>query len=196
MIIDRKDFICNIPIKDVRDFFRIICWLDKFEVELFVRKKICNTNANAAALVAELKARGLIENYENGYRVTIKGYALAQAKLLNPISRQRALDILKELLGRCKMVNTKGGFAFEIVYLGLFGSLSRDAEYVNDIDLEIEIELVKGKKRIWYEEIMKEENKVLRFLKNRIPYISLHYSVQLPTSIISIEVFLQQKYHF
>lgn len=160
MRIDKKDFICNVPIKDVRDFFRIICWLHKFELELLFRKKICNTNANATALVAELKARGLIENHENGYRTTIKGNALAQAKLLNPISRQKALDILKGLLARCKVINTKGGFAFEIVYLGVFGSLSRNAEYVNDIDLEFKLELVKEKKRICYKEFLKEESKV------------------------------------
>ena len=176
MRLDRNQLICDIPVKIIRDFFRKHC---SFHFS-HVCEVLCLSDNQAHELIKKLEFMELIENNpetnksnEVYWRTTIKGNSFAGAKFLKPLEKEKAWIIIDSLLERVQNVNKDNNFLFAVTYVGLFGSLSQESKEVGDIDLVIKLSpkiefLEKGSFTL--------DNglKILKFLKNRNPYINIH----------------------
>lgn len=150
----------------------------------------------------ELLKLGFIE-YKNkdDYEVSVKGNALALTKFISRMNRSKAEQVFKDLLERAKEVNENDFYIYRIRGLFLFGSyLNPDANDYGDIDIAYELERKIPEEREFLDarqkiidnaiengkvfdsivdELFYPETLVLRFLKNRSPYISLHRAEEL-----------------
>lgn len=130
------------------------------------------------------------------YKVSIKGNALAQVKFVKRMDKAKADKIFNEFMKRVAEINEDESYIFRISKLCLFGSyLNSEAEDYGDIDIAYELEhkisdderFSEASQRIIanakadgkvfssiLDEICYPEDLVLRYLKNRSPYISLH----------------------
>src|SRR5262249_44111925 len=105
-----------------------------------------------------------------------------------------ALKMLDALLERVQEVNKNDDFKYAVTYVGLFGSLSKGAEEVGDIDLVIDLKL---KREIYDLEPANDPSyfafhisKVRKFIKDKNPYISITRDCRL--SLKELNVFPKQ----
>ncbi len=86
-------------------------------------------------MAAQLIAEGYIERADLGYALSERGLRLAAASTGKPIPREKAEQLLAELLERARAIN-QGDSWYRVSQIELFGSLlDPTRETVNDIDL-------------------------------------------------------------
>src|SRR5262245_37212063 len=143
MRLDRKEMICGQPIKRVRDFLRRLSdreWPSETIGDFFATQP-----AETTGLIAAMIERGWIEesehfNDEDGnpyYRCGENGARLRNARILKPIKRGRADELLAEALQRVREVNADPNLITSIVEVRVFGSYLSAAAELGDLDLAI-----------------------------------------------------------
>lgn len=196
MKVDRHATIGNIPIKGIRDFFiryRTPMHFSMMAVEQYFKI----SNKSARDLCKELIKREFIEDDRSGkYIVTEKGNALAQTKFVKRMNKEKADLIFQKFMDRVEEVNSDNTFLYSVKQLFLFGSyLDRSSDDFGDLDIAFVLERkIKDDKDFMaaqqkliqdacengkvfssiVEEVYYSETMVLKHLKNRSPYISLH----------------------
>ncbi|MFI7004131.1 hypothetical protein [Nocardia sp. NPDC050175] len=156
-----------------------------------------------AQLLEELLINGYLERAEgrtdlagskepDGYKLTIKAFAVINASAARPIRRATADRALTGLLERAHQVETDPYCIWTVHRIVLFGSMLDQARhYVSDVD--VAIELIRHPDHeapesvhtalfdAWYSRIplpsgfpWKGEDQVKKFLKNRSRTLSLH----------------------
>ena len=128
-------------------------------------------------------------NNRNFYELERKAMALANAKFIKPISKEKATEDVKELLERVEQMNNNDYYIARVKSIHAFGSyIDKDAKDCADIDLIIELERKIGishddsvkisQQRCRHASNMLQKmsfamyEEPLRFLKNRNKYLS------------------------
>lgn len=194
MRLDRKQLIAGLPVKIVR---HLLGRDDRLSLAS-ICERLCLSQTQARELIKDLKSMELIEtdtshkSKRSFWRRTIKGNAFCGAKFLKPIPREKALKIIDSLLERVKEVNKNDSFKYAVTYVGLFGSLSKGAEEVGDIDLIIDYQLKRNTddSAKWVshdpEYYAFHSSKVKKFIKDKNPYISITRDCKFSLKEISI----------
>ena len=197
MKVDKHTTIDNIPIKGIRDFF--IRYRTPANFSLITVKQYFKISDNPAQdLCKELIKRGFIEDdISDKYVVTEKGNALAQTKFVKRINKEKADLLFQKFMDRVEDVNSDNTFLYSVKQLFLFGSyLDRSSDDFGDLDIAFVLErkikddndfMTAQQKLVQdackngkvfssiVEEMYYAEKIVLKYLKNRSPYISLHH---------------------
>lgn len=162
------------------------------------------TKPSGTLLLKELLNLGYAECVNTDkYEITVKGNALAQIKFVKRIYKAKADKIFDEFMKRVSEINENENYIYRVSKLHLFGSyLNPEADDYGDIDIAYELErkisndhsFSEAKQRIIdnaksagkvfssiVEEVCYPSDLVLRYLKNRSPYISLHHMEDIET---------------
>ena len=204
MRVDWKEQICGVPIIRIRDLLRYF-GDDQFSQD-FVADDLKLRPEEAKTLVENLLERGLIESARGPafgifhglleaerYQVTTAGNALANARAVKRISRQRADELLASFIDRVREINANDVYGYYVPEAYVFGSyLDDDAKDLGDIDIALDLALrpiidrdivkysqsrasLSGKRLPGFlDRIAYAETEVRTILKNRSPYISMH----------------------
>lgn len=195
MKIDKKTLICGIPIIKIRDFMRRYRTPESFSLQT-IMEYFELTKPSGTHLLNELLNSGYAEQTKtNEYQVTVKGNALAQVKFVKRMNKATANKIFNEFMKRVEEINEDNNYIYRVSKLFLFGSyLNPEADDYGDIDIAYELErkikdgrFLEASRRFIadaiadgrvfssiVEEVCYPSDLVLRYLKNRSPYISLH----------------------
>lgn len=196
MKVDKHITIGNIPIKGIRDFFIRYRTPAKFSL-MTVEQYFKISNNSARDLCKELISHEFIEDDKSGkYVVTQKGNALAQTKFVKRMNKEKADLIFQKFIDRVVEVNSNNTFLYYVKQLFLFGSyLDRSSDDFGDLDIAFVLErkikdsndfMAAQQKLVQdacengkvfssiVEEVCYAETIVLKHLKSRSPYISLH----------------------
>jgi hypothetical protein len=142
------------------------------------------------------------------YSLRIKAGAISNTKFIKPIPREKAKEILSEIISRCVEVNQNEDLTHYVKRLNVFGSFNTDSKDLGDIDIVIETERRPGigsivntslarlrlsgrYPRSYAEELFYGEHEVLRLVKARSPNISLHNSLELEDVASNAVVFFE-----
>lgn len=196
MKVDKHTTIGNIPIKGIRDFFIRYRTPAKFSL-VTVEQYFKISNKSARDLCKELIKREFIEDDRSDeYVVTEKGNALAQTKFVKRMNTEKADLVFQKFIDRVEEVNSDDTFLYCVKQLFLFGSyLDRSSDDFGNLDIAFVLErkikddndfMVARQKLVRdacengkvfssvVEEVCYAETIVLKHLKSRSPYISLH----------------------
>ena len=198
MRLKRTDTISGYPIKAIRDFLRENnSWRERtianyLEIGDDEAKRLNNDLVARGFATEKLDAQGPI------YERTLDGSRVANARLLTPISRARADQLVNELLDRVESVNANPELVETITKVRVFGSYITDSPDVADIDLIIDRRRRKppngldwvgwntqrarlsGKKMQNYiDEITYGSTEITRLLKARCRFLSFHDPISL-----------------
>lgn len=155
------------------------------------------TKPSGINLLNELLNSGYAEQTKTDeYEVTVRGNALAQVRFVKRMDKAKADKIFDEFMKRVAEVNEDENYIYRVSKLYLFGSyLNPETDDYGDIDIAYELErkinddnrFSEASRRITanaiadgkvfssiVEEMYYPWNSVLRYLKNRSAYISLH----------------------
>lgn len=190
--------IAGFPILKIRNFLRKYSGINIKNLK-YISHNLKISEPETKKLVLKLTKLGYLKVLKNDllytHSLSVKGAALANAKALPPIKREKAEIIFKEFMNRVKEVNRNSYYLFKVDKVILFGSFLADVPFVNDIDLAIRLstkiknpdirDLRENEKR--YEAIKKgvkfngimagifyPVKEVERFLIGKSRYISLH----------------------
>jgi hypothetical protein len=200
--IDRNTVIGGRPAKQVRNLLRKMenrYWGSSAIAEYFC---ISTTGANVLIdRLVELELLNREENQSNGKLCYVWGEnagRLANAKLLKPIDRKKADELVAGLLQRIKKVNVNDYYLYVVDEVRLFGSyidasrhdfgdvdagvkLARRSAHRRLVDQLEEREQQGGPERFgsYVDWLRYPELEVMRFLRNRSRYLSLRNMHQL-----------------
>ncbi len=138
MRLNRRSSLAGHPIKRVRDFLRENSeWRNNalarfFEVGPSEAKEINDV------LVSEGFATTTTDKWGTLYAITLNGGSLSSAKLLKPINRAKADELIKELLARVEAVNADPELLETVTRVSAFGSYITDRPDLGDIDLVVD----------------------------------------------------------
>lgn len=203
MKIDKETLICGIPIIKIREFMRRYRTPGSFSLQT-ITEYFELTAPSGTSLLNELLSLGYAECVNTDkYEVTVKGNALAQVKFVKRIDKAKADKIFNGFMKRVAEINEDESYIYSVSKLCLFGSyLNPEAEDYGDIDIACELEhkisddkrFSEASQRIIanaiadgkvfssvLDEVCYPEDLVLRHLKNRSPYISLHRMKDIET---------------
>ena len=127
------------PAKALRDFFRKSV-LHGFRSEALQHELSIGSSA-AAALLTALQVDGLVkpdESSEGKHVLTPAGSQLAMATFAPQIKRERAEQLLVQVVMRAGLANSEKNFMFHIARVALFGSMLGTAPLVSDVDMAVE----------------------------------------------------------
>lgn len=199
MRLDRKEIIAGQPIKLVREFLRTYRngRPDPKAIAEFFHTVLAHANTIAATLIE----RRLIENAAPRswdqrpvvYAVSDLGVRFAAARLLKPIPRAKADQIVADLLGRVEAINARDDLTHFIGEVRAFGSYITTSPEVADIDLAISfvrkpppagkdliewhLERAEQSGRVfgsYLDQLCYSENEVRRLVKDGNRYVSVH----------------------
>lgn len=198
MRINGEDKIDGIRLINIRNVLRkmIYLQLNRSEIELLLSSSLRNHSVNTLHLIDSLIRLDYLEIVEGKYCLAQKGRRLCSARSLKPLTKEKVEQIIEDFLERIEEVKKNKEFLYEVRRILLFGScLNPEARDFGDIDFAYElkakihdqiklnelrqkqIEQVKDNGRVFrniVEEVCYPKDKVLRYLKNRNRYISLH----------------------
>lgn len=196
MKIDKKTIICGIPIIKIRDFMRRYRTPGSFSLQTITEYFDLEKPSGAYLLNELLHSEYAEQTKPNEYKVTVKGNALAQVKFVSRMNKAKADKIFNGFMKRVAEINEDDNYIYRVSRLILFGSyLNPAADDYGDIDIAYELEqkinddkrFSEASQRIIanaiedgkvfssiIEEVCYPSDIVLRHLKNRSPYISLH----------------------
>lgn len=196
MRIYKANPIYGVSMLNIRKFFRYIRNSKKF-FSSDISDYFCFDKNETSNFISELISNDLIEPFEDGYKLTLKGNALCVAKCIPPINREKADKIFKEFMKRVEEVNNDDYYLFRISKLYLFGSyLNPNNPDYGDIDIIFDLERkIKDNETFtnlnsnlvyeaqnngryfssFFDKIYYSQYLVLLKLKNKNRYISLHY---------------------
>ena len=206
MLIQCEQLIAGRPAVEVRELMRSMRRACHSEAGLAAVLAV--TIPEASRLVADLRAEGLIEVAvgERGPYVvgrdedhlwpelltpTIRGNALAKARIGKPMSRSDARKLCEGVVARAEGVNADGDWLHWVDSVGLYGSFARPGNGpVGDVDLAVRLERrYEGDDHVRRNEAMVEvgdarpqsfvdwafyaQRKLLRYLRGRSPRVDL-----------------------
>jgi hypothetical protein len=162
---------------------------------------IPDQTAAAKALIKQLLKDGSIERSpeklgkQESFQCSMKGNAMRMTSFVPRIDRAKAEALLKGVLQRVAQNNKKPELLHWITEVRVFGSYLADTNDLGDLDVAIKLERLAVKP--WAEaclslaensgksfpnflaELTYPEMELHRRIKNRSPYISLHYTSEL-----------------
>lgn len=197
MKINSKDTIAGFPVLKIRDLLRN----NRYISECIVSNGLKVTTQEAVKAIDELLKLRLIDKNQDEtscytYLITLQGNSLGNAKAVPSLSRAKADVLFKEFMQRVLEVNKKPKYLYKVTRILVFGSYITDAEFVNDIDIAFELNKKGKDEEKWTakndqqvnmaykkgvrfnsitDDLFYTERVVLRYLKSRSPYISLHH---------------------
>jgi predicted nucleotidyltransferase len=153
----------------------------------------------AHALIDAMAVRGFLQESERHpgnsrrfYECGPQGPRLGSAKLLKPITRQKADVIIATLLQRVEMVNARPELLERVCEVRVFGSYLEERDDFGDIDVAVRTERKEGSGKDWVRESLRRADmsgrtfstyldrlayghtEVMGLLKARSRYLSLH----------------------
>ena len=178
-----SDIICGIEAKILRNFFK--------EFKFFKTKEFLEigNNLNLKCLLKNGFIHKLKKNWD--YGTTIKGNALSSAKFIKPISRNKADQLIREIIERAKEINSNDYYISNVESIHAFGSYITKRKDVGDLDLILKLSKKDGITnddviRIGYERsghinsnmafhmFYASDYEPKKYLKKRSPYINFH----------------------
>ena len=195
--LDKNATIAGQPIKRVRELLRRMGsahWSHREIADFFHIDDV-----KAHALIDEMAVRGFLQESEQRpgnssrfYECGPQGSRLASARLLKPITRQKADVIIARLLQRVEMVNARPELLERVCEVRVFGSYLEERDDFGDIDVAVRTERKEGSGKDWVRESLRRaemsgrtfssyldqlfygHTEVMRLLKARSRYLSLH----------------------
>jgi predicted nucleotidyltransferase len=196
--LDKNATIAGQPIKRVRELLRRMMgsahWSDREIADFFHIDDV-----KAHALIDEMAVRGFLQDSEQRpgdsrrfYECGPQGSRLASARLLKPITRQKADVIIARLLQRVERVNARPELLERVCEVRVFGSYLEERDDFGDIDVAVRTERKEGSGKNWVRESLRRADmsgrtfssyldrlfyghtEVMRLLKARSRYLSLH----------------------
>jgi hypothetical protein len=184
------DLIAGVPARQLRDLLSF--YHTGLRVE-GVAHRLKIEQGRAAEIIQALVDEEFLEPADSmgWHGQTAKGAAVQNARFIKPMPRARAEALLTETIERCRAANDNEDFVFYVAKLHVFGSHLSDSPDLGDLDLVVEVEqrpgvnsIVEASKarfqasgrtaRSYPEELMYGRREVMRFVKGRSPYLSLH----------------------
>ena len=139
MRITNDDVVAGLPARQVRDALKHCRGENGFYSELLT-KRLGVTEAEGARVLAALVDGGYVEPFDDDWRTTTAGNALAMANAGHPIKRATAQRAYDAFLDRVEKVNASDDFVDSVAAVVLFGSfLDPERDPVNDVDVAVEI---------------------------------------------------------
>ena len=196
MQIGKNELLAGVPAKRLRDTLIKMDNANWSRQEL--QKELGLKRANIANVLAELVAAKFIEpapRFKGWYRAGEAAARLVNVRFMKRIDRAKAAALVDGLLQRAKQINEDDRFVLAITELRLFGSyLDQTAEDFGDVDVGFGTDVKPTYKALDVTELSKLTQRllpdisprnfleflflpkkvILRTLKNRSPYISLH----------------------
>lgn len=196
MKIDKCSTICDISIKAIRNFFIRYRTPENFSLST-IQQYFKITDSSAKYLCNEMIRQGFIKKDKSDkYIVTKKGNALAQVKFVKRLNKEKADMLFRKFIDRVEEVNADSTFLYRVKQLFLFGSyLDCSSNDFGDIDIAFVLErkikdhedFMDAQQKLIsdacengkifssiVEKVCYAETLVIKYLKNRNPYISLH----------------------
>jgi hypothetical protein len=141
MNLSRNDVIAGYPAAKVRNLLRHLgSTISGGHIE-YAAHVLQMDGDSTNALLKQLTDEGYLELSQIGkekvWLNTIRGNALAQAKFMKPIPRDKATRILEDFLTRVTTVNNDPYYLIGVAKVEIFGSYISKAKSVNDIDLVV-----------------------------------------------------------
>jgi predicted nucleotidyltransferase len=196
--LDKNATIAGQPIKRVRELLRRMMgsahWSDREIADFFHIDDV-----KAHALIDEMAVRGFLQDSEQRpgdsrrfYECGPQGSRLASARLLKPITRQKADVIIARLLQRVERVNARPELLERVCEVRVFGSYLEERDDFGDIDVAVRTVRKEGSGKDWVRESLRRADmsgrtfssyldrlvyghtEVMRLLKARSRYLSLH----------------------
>ena len=133
MVINPNHFIGDVPVLDVRSFFRKYC--DGFKTEAIQNIFGIDIGNN---LLNQLITIGYIEQNNNDFKLTVSGSRFVCSKA-REFTRKAADKALTDFLFRCSQLETNKDFLYKVKKALLFGSMLTDKQKVGDVDIAIEL---------------------------------------------------------
>lgn len=133
-----KDTFLDVPLTTYRDTLRRWTYHQDLR-QVLANRKIALAPQAAAVLVNEADLAGFVQasnDFRN--RLTDKGRDFINASPLKSMRRERASEIVSEILVNCGKINNRDDLCFRIDRVWLFGSYVKGASTVNDIDIVVE----------------------------------------------------------
>jgi predicted nucleotidyltransferase len=196
--LDKNATIAGQPIKRVRELLRRMMgsahWSDREIADFFHIDDV-----KAHALIDEMAVRGFLQDSEQRpgdsrrfYECGPQGSRLASARLLKPITRQKADVIIARLQQRVERVNARPELLERVCEVRVFGSYLEERDDFGDIDVAVRTVRKEGSGKDWVRESLRRADmsgrtfssyldrlvyghtEVMRLLKARSRYLSLH----------------------
>jgi len=142
MRIERGSTIAGIDAKQVRDAMKRASSKHYLFDWTYLANFLHIDPATAKEIIKELISLGYIEknsNHAKCWEFTIKGNSFSMAKALKPMSRQKANELIVNVMKRVEQVNANKSLLYQVDIVTVFGSFLSDAEYLNDLDLAINL---------------------------------------------------------
>src|SRR5579883_345022 len=143
MWVESKTEIAGLPVLEVRRFLRETMH-DHGWGRQTLKAVLKLSDRHCAAVLRSLAEEGYIEaspSFRGAWRNTTKGNAFASASAAKSLRRQTADQKLRELLDRVHFVNSPAcDFLYWVEEVALFGSMLKQQQSVNDIDVCVRIE--------------------------------------------------------
>ena len=194
MRVNSSDKILGIEAKHLRKFFRdhTSGQFNASSIKYWPELKL-TSEEKIVKFFRDMIKEGYINKKDfNGsayYELENKALSLVNAKFIKPISKEKAIKVVKELLERVETLNTDKYYIVRVESIYAFGSyIDKDAKDCGDIDLIVNLKLKDG---INYDESVKISQErcphasnflqkisyatyqePLKFLKNRNRYLS------------------------
>ena len=188
-----SDLIFGIRADQLRLFFKNT-FIDEFTIDHF-KEKMDLTKEEAENKITQMLDKKIIVKRKTPgppaqYRLLTKGLAIKNVKFIEPILREKADQLVKELIERIKVLNADDYYIMCVEELYVFGSYNSNSKDCGDIDLAFDL---KRKRHLTREEIVKLgherapksfnflnsfnwpiSEEPYRFLKNRNKYLNFH----------------------
>jgi hypothetical protein len=115
-------------------------WVSSQDMTQVTAKKLAVSGQAAAVLVDEAHSAGFFKQPTRDMETILSdsGRGFVHGSPLRPMKRERAKQIVDELLANCAATNTRNDLTFTIDRVWLFGSYISDTPSINDIDIVIE----------------------------------------------------------
>src|SRR5580704_4597984 len=158
--LDKNATIAGQPIKRVRELLRRMGsahWSHREIADFFHIDDL-----KAHALIDEMAVRGFLQESERRpgnssrfYECGPQGSRLASARLLKPITRQKADVIIARLLERVEMVNARPELLERVCEARVFGSYLEERDDFGDIDVAVSTERKEESGKDWVRESLR-----------------------------------------
>jgi len=194
--VSSTDEICGLPVKRVRDACKKLGDFE-FSVE-GLRKALKLKSSEHPKITDDLLKNNLIARVQDShassdhYELTEQGRRLANAVLLKRINREKADELIKQLIARATEVNARAELTHWVQSLRVFGSYVSDRPDLGDIDVAVTLcpRTPDGKPNIqasldraeasgktfgnYLQQLFYGQHEVQQILKARSPFISIH----------------------
>lgn len=209
MKINPKENLFDIPILRIRNLLKRYNSISDNIVASFLKINIEHANSIIEELIRlnyiDIRVNDKIFTHQN----TIKGNAFAMSKAIAALSKEKAIKLFDGFLNRVEEVNNNEYYLYKVTKVFLFGSFITDASFVNDIDIAIELKKKdtdynifndKNIARIkeagsagirfnnFIEQISYSQTEVIRFLKSKSRYLSIHLDDEILQQTKTIQV--------